>query len=75
MAEKVLPDGRITDIKHKYTCPKTRGTYKTAGGDGRLGDRQKRKKTKTEPSMTETVKVIAKDGKVRWETRPRQRQK
>lgn len=59
----------VTDIKYKYTRPKSRGTYK--GGGGQNAPRAKRKKTGGGPSPIEWVKVITASGSVRWDQRPR----
>lgn len=69
MAEAVTSTGQVTDIKFKYTCPKSRGTYK--GGGGQNAPRAKRKKTGGGPGPVEWVKVLTAEGRTRWETRPR----
>ena len=66
-----MSDGRVMDIKFKYTRPKSRGTYK--GGGGQNAPRAKRKKTGGGPSGIEWVKVITTDGRTRWDQRPRQK--
>jgi hypothetical protein len=71
VAEIVMPDGRVMDIKFKYTCPKSRGTYK--GGGGQNAPRAKRKKTGGGSSDIEWVKVVTSTGATRWDQRPRQK--
>ena len=71
MAEIVTSTGQVMDIKFKYTCPKSRGTYK--GGGGQNAPRAKRKKVGGGPAPIEWVKVITKEGRTRWDQRPAQK--
>lgn len=71
MAERTLPNGMVTDIKFKYTCSKSRGTYK--GGGGQNSQRAKRKKIGGGPHPVEWVKVLTAGGRVRWDQRVREK--
>lgn len=73
MAEQKMPDGRVMDIKSKYTCSKSRGAYK--GGGGQNTPRAKRKKTGGGPSPVEQVMVLTADGRIRWTRRPREQKR
>ena len=69
MAEQRMSDGRVMDIKFKYTCPKSRGTYK--GGGGNNSQRAKTKNVGGCPHGLEWVKVLTASGRIRWDQRPR----
>lgn len=72
MAETTTKDGQVTWLKWKYAMPKEKGRYK--GGTSTGGKPMtKRKKIGGGPSDVEHVKVIGVDGRVHWQTRPREK--
>lgn len=72
MSEITTKDGPVTWIKEKYSCRKEKSSYK---GGSSSGSKKvtKRKKVGGGPSPIEHVKVIGADGRIRWETRPREK--
>lgn len=64
--------GPITWVKAKYTRPKDKGRYKGGTNAPAKKSDRKRKKVGGGPGPVEHVMVIGTNGKVHWETRPRE---
>lgn len=56
----------VFELKHKYTCPKTRGGYssKSTGGNGL---KKRRKNGSKVPVTRKRVMILTAGGKVAWD--------